>query len=226
MEKIDYLCFESRSSDSRGALTGGVADLVAGTVGLTLYVGDTDDELPSPPLLLGRGSELAAVVSVWLDCLDDRLAIDRALEDVFGRVHAYLVTESEPQKRAAPRDWPDGTQSPGITHFTWFPKPERLTAEEFFHGWHDVHTPHSAALHPLRSRYVRDSVARGLSAGAPRVDAIVFEHFDAVADYGDPKRLFGSREAFEQNMVDLPGYADLDDINCRPLYEVVIAGHS
>jgi hypothetical protein len=38
----------------------------------------------------------------------------------------------------------------------------------------------------------------------------------------DPRRLFGGHEAFEHNMRDLPGYADLDDISSRPMHEVVL----
>ena len=41
----------------------------------------------------------------------------------------YLVTESVPQRRTD-RSWADGVPSPGITHFTCFPKPDRLTDEE------------------------------------------------------------------------------------------------
>ena len=210
MEKLDYLVWAPVD-------VGALRD-VPGVRGLTVQV--AADDLDDPPILLGRGPELGALVQAWLASYDDRGPFEETLR-ALGPVDGYLVTESEPQP-LTDRDWPDGEQSPGISHVTWFPKPERLTEEEFLHGWHEVHTPHSAALHPLRWTYVRDTVVRALTPGAPPVRAIVVERFREVRDYADPKRLFGGAEAFEQNMTDLPGYADLADISSRPMHEVVL----
>jgi hypothetical protein len=177
-------------------------------------------DLPDAPILLGRGPGLGLLVQVWLTSYDERGAVEELLRTA-GPVDGYLVTESEPQP-LTDRDWPDGTPSPGISHVTWFPKPERLSEEAFLHGWHEVHTPHSAALHPLRWTYVRDTVVRTLTAGSPPVRAIVVERFREVRDYADPKRLFGPAEAFEQNLRDLPRYADLADISSRPMSEIIL----
>lgn len=210
MEKLDYLLW---GSVDRAALLDALA--VLDVVGLTVQVAaDVED----PPLLLGRGTDLGALVQVWLRSYQDRGPVEDALP---GEVDGYLVTESEVQP-LLDRDWPDGEQSPGISHVSWFPKPSRLTEEEFLHGWHEVHSPHSAALHPLRWTYVRDTVVRTLTPGSPPVRAVVVERFREERDYLDPARLFGPPEAFEQNMRDLPGYADLDDLSCRPMHEVVL----
>jgi hypothetical protein len=170
---------------------------------------------------MGRGPELAGVVSLWLDSLDDRALAEDALAATGATFDGYLVTESVPQRRTD-RDWPDNVQSPGVTHFTWFPKPDRLTDEAFFHGWHVVHTPSSAVLHPRRWEYVRDAVARPVTAGAPPVRAIVFERFRTVEDYVDPARLYGSSDALAETMEHLPLYADLESISSRPLHEVIL----
>ena len=201
MEKIDYLLW---TAPTQGAVQ---AVLEAGVAALTVHVAAED--IPNPPLLLGRGSELAAVVSVWVDSIDQRGPIQDVLPDADG----YLVTESVPQPRSVP---------PAITHFTWFPKPDRLTSEEFFEGWHVVHTPSTWALHPTRCGYVRDSVARVLTPGSPRVDAIVFEDFPTVEDYTDPRKLFGSKEALDETSRHLSSFADLETISSRPLYETVV----
>ncbi len=48
--------------------------------------------------------------------------LEEALRSITSRLTGYLVTESVPL--ACPdRDWPDGERSPGLTHFTAFPKP-------------------------------------------------------------------------------------------------------
>ena len=112
-----------------------------------------------------------------------------------------------------------------ITHFTWFPKPDRLTDEEFFHGWHDVHTPSTSRLHPTRLGYTRDTVARAMTPGSPQVNAIVFEYF-TLEDYNDPRRLYGSKEAVDETVEHLPLYADYESINSRPLHEVVVKAYS
>jgi hypothetical protein len=140
---------------------------------------------------------------LWLDSVDVWPAI---VEQVPG--DAYLVTESVPQPVAGD----DGM----LTHLTWFPKPARLTDEEFYHGWHIVHTPSSTALHPRRRGYVRDAVARTLTSDSPAVRAIVSEFFFAD-DYLEPARLFGGRDALQRTAEELPLYADAADISSCPL---------
>lgn len=161
--------------------------------------------LDKATLLMGRGPELAGVVEIWVDSVDCWPSI---VEQVPG--DAYLVTESVPQSVA---------DVPGLlTHLTWFPKPERLSEAEFFHGWHVVHTPSSAALHPRRRGYVRDAVARALTPGSPAVRAVVSEFFDPE-DYLDPARLFGGPEALQATVAELPLYADAADISSCPVWK-------
>lgn len=227
MEKLDYLVWRDEGVDVteyRSLLLEQAAPAIAASTGvrsLTVYLADTDADVPEPTLLMGRSDELAAVVSLWIDSYDDRGPVEEALAAVAGAFDGYLVTESVPQSRDVV-DWPDGRQSPGITHFTWFPKPERLTDDEFYRGWHEIHTPASAVLHPLRWAYVRDAAVRAVTAGSPPIGAIVFEAFRELRDYTDPDRLYGSSEALAETMEHLPLYADFEDLNSRPLHEVIV----
>jgi len=196
VEKIDLLVWDpsvvARASELQGP---GIHEVSVGRAA----------DLPNAPLLMGRGPELSALVQLWVDSVDIWPSI---VKQVPG--DAYLVTESVPQ--------PVSAADKLLTHLTWFPKPERLTEEEFFHGWHIMHTPSSEALHPHRQGYVRDSVFRILTGGSPPVRAIVCEYF-APADYLNPARLFGSKEALEQAMAGLPSYADSEDLSCRPVWQ-------
>jgi len=195
MEKLDVLVWSDEAVDAAKALD------VPGLRSLTV---SRAARLERATLLMGRGAELAGFVSLWLDSVD-------VWRDVVAQVpgDAYLVTESVPQPVSS---------TPGLlTHLTWFPKPERLSDERFYAGWHEVHTPSSAALHPRRQGYVRDAVARGLTPDSPPVRAIVSEFF-ALGDYLDPARLFGGPETLQRTADELPLYADAESISCCPVW--------
>jgi hypothetical protein len=213
MEKLDYIVWQPAEG-----LIDRLANIAADVVALTVNLADTADDVPEPALLLGRGPDAAAIVSVWLDSLDDRALVENAIG---APCDGYLVTESVPQKRTG-RDWTDGDVTPGIMHCTWFPKPDRLSDEDFYRGWHDVHSPASFRLHPLRAEYVRDAVARVLTPGSPPIRAVVFEWFRAVEDYADPERLYGPPETLEETMRDLPLYADFDTLSSCPMHETIL----
>ena len=195
MEKIDLLVWDDAALNAARTLT--VDGIQSRSVSRAA-------RMEGATLLLGRGVELAGLVELWVDSVD---VWPHIVEQVVA--DAYLVTESIPQPVTA---------TPGLlTHLTWFPKPDRLSDAEFFHGWHTVHTPSSAALHPRRQGYVRDAVARTLTPGSPPVRAIVSEFF-AEADYLDPAKLFGDAAALERTMVELPLYADQADISSCPVW--------
>jgi len=230
MEKLVHLLWRADGHDEaahRAHLIDEVAPQLltssAGVLGLEVLTGDTSEELPEPALFLGRAPELASVVTTWVGSIDDRGPLVELLataEGNSGRVDQHLVTESVPQAFEG-RDWGDGTPSPGITHFSWFPQPERLSDEEFFHGWHEVHTPKTPELHPERTEYVRDTVHRVLTVGSPPVRALVQERFPLEV-YADPARLYGSDAAMEESVVDLPMYADFESLSTRPLHQTIV----
>lgn len=195
--------------------------LSAGALALNVSVADTQQAIPRPPLLMGEGATLSAAVGVWMRSLDDRGPVEAALREQATRLDGYLVTESVPQP-CTDRDWPDGCESPGVTHFSWFPKPERLTDDAFYHGWQEVHTPASAELHPLRWEYVRNAVARVLTPNSPPIRAIVAERFRRLEDYADPSRLYGSPEVLERTLDELPLYAEMESMHSTPLSEVIV----
>jgi len=227
VEKLVYLLWKRDGEDPkalRDALLAEAAPrlLASGVRALNLSFSDLADELGGRGLVMGEGPRLAAVAALWLDCLDERAPIERVLAEGGRDLDGYLVTESVPQ-RCRDRDWPDGARSPGVSHFTWFPKPEHLSDEQFFRGWHEQHTPLSFELHPLRWEYVRNSVARALTPGAPPVRAIVTERFRELEDYLEPSRLYGSREVVERMLAELPQFADVRQMHSVPLSEYVVS---
>jgi hypothetical protein len=226
MEKLVYLCWK-RESESierfRDVLLGDVGRriLAGGASSLTVNIADLGDRVKDSPLLLGEGQRLSASISLWLDSIDQRAAIERALEPLSQELWCYLVTESVPLAYAD-RHWKDGAKSPGVTLFTAFPKPDRLTDEQFYGHWHGSHTPLSFEIHPLW-RYIRNSVARSLTPGAAPYRGIVEERFREIEDALDMERLFrGAAANMKRGMKDVDQFLDRDHIASTLMNEYIV----
>ncbi len=226
MEKLVYLT-RLRGADDHVAHAAAVLDaarreLLPRARALTVQVADlAADPRLQPAHFLGEGRQIGACISLWLDCLDERAPIEKALGAVSARADGYLVTESIPQPYPD-RDWPDGAPSPGVTQLVCFPKPERLSDEEFYRGWHQEHTPFSFELHPSRWLYVRNAVARVLTPGSPPYRAIVEERWRSLETWLDPAQLFGSPEILAKCQAEVVRYADFDALQQTLMSEHIL----
>jgi hypothetical protein len=227
MEKIVYLCWkrpELPIEAFREHWLGHTADAVlsGGARALTLNIADLGPRIAGCPLVLGEGAQWSACVSLWLDSLDARAAIEAALSAQCERVAGYLVTESVPQRWAG-RDWADRTRSPGVTLVTAFPKPERLSDEQFYGHWHGSHTPLSFQIHPFR-QYIRNAVARSLTPMAAPYRGIVEERVAELEDALDMRRFFrGSTANMQRGMADVDSFLDRAQIAATLMSEYIIA---
>jgi hypothetical protein len=226
MEKLVYLCWK-RAGDSierfRDALLGDVSPglLDGGALCLTINVADLGDRVQDSPLIIGEGKTIAASVSLWIHSIDGRGVIEETLAKLAERVWGYLVTESVPLQYAD-RNWPDGAKSPGVTLFTAFAKPDRLTDEQFFTHWHGSHTPLSFEIHPLW-RYIRNAVARPLTTGARPYRGIVEERFREIEDVLDMERLFRGKAAnMKRGMKDVDQFLDREKIDSALMSEYIV----
>jgi len=226
MEKLVYLLWK-RDGDSidafRERLVGDVAQAVlqGGALALTANVADLGVKVGrGTSLFLGEGKTISASVSLWIDSLDHRGPLEDGLRSISARADGYLVTESVPL-RCPDRDWPDGTRSPGVTLWTAFPKPDRVSDEQFYARWHGSHTPLSFEIHPLWG-YTRNAVARVLTAGAPPYRAIVEERFRTLEDLVDPMKFFGSADNIQRVLADIATFSDLEAMNTAPMSEWIL----
>ena len=226
MEKLVYLCWK-RQGDSiapfRDRLLNETSPrlLGGGALSLTINVADLGDRITDSPLVIGEGRTLSASISFWLDSIDGRGPLEQALLSSCEKLHGYLVTESVPMQYTD-RNWPDGAKSPGVTLFTAFPKPDRLTDEQFFGHWHGSHTPLSFEIHPLW-RYIRNAVARPLTAGAPLYRGIVEERFRVIEDALDMERLFRGKAAnMKRGMKDVDQFLDRERIDSTLMNEYIV----
>lgn len=223
MEKLIYLLERSGSmsvTDFRSEVTGGAVDVLraAGAHDIVVNVADLHDEISAanPGRLIG-GDDVGAAVSFWIDSIDTRRPVEDHLGTVAASMHGYLVTESVPQP--FDREWSDGQRRPGLTQFGANGKPADVTDDEFYESWQGRHTPHSFELHPRRWSYVRNAVARSLTSDAPPYRAIVAEHWRDIDDFTDDERYFGSAEAVEEMMAELPNFCDFGLMFSVPMSE-------
>ncbi len=227
MEKLVYLLWK-REEDAidrfRARLLEDAAPklLSEGALALVANVSDLQEQLaPRSPFVVGEGRSISASVSLWLQSHDARSAVEATLSGVATRVHGYLVTESVPL-RCPDRTWADGERSPGVTLWTAFPKPDRLSDEAFFAHWYGSHTPLSFEVHPLW-QYVRNAVARALTPGAPAFRAIVEERFRGLDEILDLKRFFaGDLANVKRTLDDLAVFTDMATMNTTPMSEFVV----
>lgn len=224
MEKLMYLLSRPshrEAGEFRDQLLDEIAPslLTSEVAGLTLNVADVD-ALPGSIHLSDPAALLGASLSLWLDSLDGRGPIEERLASVCGRLAGYLVTESVPRDYAQ-RDWPDGERSPGVTLVAAFPMARGIDAETFFSQWQQHHTPLSLSLHPL-TRYLRNSVARVLTPGAPPYQALVEERVADIQDLLDPMRFFGSEEAQERAFEHVQRFTDIDEMHTALMSEYIL----
>jgi len=139
------------------------------------------------------GTVLAGGIAVWLDSVDDHPEVEALVARTGCRTAGYLVTESVPKAYDEVR-WPLGDRSPGVAIFTVFPRRAGLDDEAFFRTWHGVQTPLTFELHPI-TVYIRNAVARTLTAGAPEIAGIVEESVAGVEELLDPMLFYSASSA-------------------------------
>jgi len=211
MEKLVYLVWERPSVD-RAALRSRFLDDLAPRLlaldphALQMDLDDEGAEMQSMVPVPGDELPVRACVSIWVDAHDDRAPYEALLRDAGVRIAGYLVTESMFREyggngHSGPRDWPDGTRSPGIITLTVFDKPAGIDDDTFYGHWYGHQSPMSEDMQP-RARYVRNAVVRSLTPGAPRYRAIVEESWPSVEHVTNLQTFFGaaSNEELGENI--------------------------
>lgn len=202
--------------------------------GLSMSVADAEAAaaqvpLPPPP----DDPAPVALVSIWLDCHDDRGPYEAVLSEVADRLAGYLVTESLPTDYgrnpwSEPRDWPDGERSRGVVVLTLMEQPERLDDEAWYGHWYGTQTPMSTDIQP-RTRYVRNAVARAVTPGAPPYRGVVEEAWPSAEHVNDPMLFYcadGDQAVLDANLATMmdsvTAFLDLDRIRLAAMSEYLL----
>jgi hypothetical protein len=212
VEKVIYLVEldpEIRRDEVGSLMLGQVAPalLDLGPRGLSLDLWDEHSDIPAPVPLSEGESPVHAVVSLWFDAVDERMPYASVLGATARRLAGYSVVESlyrdyGQSRWASPRDWPDGTRSPGVLTVALLQQHPRQSFEEWMTRWHTRISPITEAIQP-RCRYVRNAVFRGLTEGAPPWRGIVEEAWPSLEVVTDPMQFFcgeGDQAKMEANL--------------------------
>ncbi len=195
MEKLQYLVWLPERT-LRAAVKPLMIDEIApallaqNVLGLTMDLDDDQADV-APPVPPGVGEHTpSALVSLWVDCYDRREGVEKILRDCSVRLDGYQVLESLYTDYGAspwsgPRDWPDGSRSPGILTVATFEQAHDTDFEEWLSFWHGHQSPKSEAIQP-RCRYVRNLVVRALETGKPPWRGIVEEAWPSAGHVTDP----------------------------------------
>ncbi len=170
------------------------AILDTGPERLVVYAADRESAVRSPAPKLHAGPPICGAVHVWQPDASPEVA--PILSSRGFTIAGYEVEESVyrdygDNEHAGPRDWPDGTRSPGVVAVTLLMRPRRLSREEWIRRWHGRMSPVSEAIQP-RTRYVRNLVVRSLSPDAPPFEGIVEEAWPSSRHVSNPFLFFGA----------------------------------
>ena len=167
----------------------------SGVAKLTVYIVDQDSNVRSPAPF-HPGERMCAEVSLWLENSDQRAPHEEVLRSAGFRFAGYLVdetvyTEYGGNRHSRPRDWTDGTRSPGVVAITLMERPKRLSREEWIRRWHGRQSPVSEAMQP-RARYIRNVVISAVTPDAPPYEGIVEEAWPSARHITNPFLFYGA----------------------------------
>lgn len=184
MEKLVYLLHQSPATpgpDLRTGLIDKAAPALreAGATQISVNVNDEHVAVGSAVTISRSDPPIRAMVSFWLQNHDDRGPCEAALAGQAEVLHGYLTVESRPVVHSPPLS-PSGERAPGANLVTVLNKKADISYEKFFDHWYDEHKTVACEIQSTFG-YVRNVVARPLTAGAPPRDGIVEESFPIEA---------------------------------------------
>jgi hypothetical protein len=229
MEKLAYLLWdESKTSEVSGDafrdhLISTLPETLEANGAHQLKICVTDSAVQAGKKLHLGPFAPNALVSFWLECVQDRAECEAALGRCCQRMAGYLVVESQPLRRKS-SPGSTGVRTPGFTLVGCIEKAEGISHTQFIERWETVHRDVALETQSTVS-YVRNEVVRWLTVDAPTWGGIVEEGFpiEALTDprvfydaVGDEKRfLENSKRMVESCMT----FLSIDRVDSHPMSE-------
>ena len=228
MEKLVYLVHkpaDHSGSDLRSALLGPVTAALYEGGASKIVVNINDEDVAAGEKVLIRKSPvpIRAVVSFWMNNCDDRAACEAALSKEASELHGYLVLESVPTLNTE-QPAPAGERTPGANLITCIKKKPGIDYGMFRERWYIEHKEVARTTQSTFA-YVRNTVVRPVTDGAPDWDGIVEESFPIEAltdphvwyDTGGDSELLGRR--IKGMVASVDAFLDLSVLESTPMSE-------
>lgn len=227
MEKLVYLLWK-RGADAHNdafrdrlltALPQGLADRGASQV--KLCVSDSD-VAAGASLHLGAHAP-DALLTFWIECVQDRASAEALIEGIAGKRAGYLVVESQ-ALRLATDPGQRGKRTRGFSLVGCIEPKSGLSHARFIEIWETIHREVAIKTQSTFS-YIRNEVVRPVTPGAPPWQGIIEEGFpnealsnpqafyDAVGD--EPKY----RENLRRMIESCDAFLSLKDVDSHPMSE-------
>lgn len=226
MEKLVYLLWSNHpdSGDAfRDALLTELPSSLRSKGAERLKISVTDSAVEAGAALHLGPLAPQAMVSFWVECIQDRAPLEQALDRACERKVGYLVAESQPLVYDASQSRP-GERSRGFSLVGCIEPSKDVTHAEFIERWETVHRDVAIETQSTFS-YVRNEVVRAVTPDAPAWGGIVEEGFPIEAlddrrvfyDAGDSQSLFeeNSRRMVESCLA----FISLDNVDSHPMSE-------
>jgi hypothetical protein len=183
-----------------------------------LWVTITLEKPPRYSIIPFKKGKIAAI-----SVISDTNKLIERLTRMPGFAGAYRVEEAIPV--AHEKNWPDGTQTPGVNLLTLFSRKPGISWEAFINRWHNSHTPLSLRIHPLWN-YNRNVVKDKLTENAESFDGIVEEQMQTRENLLNPFKFFGNALVILPRMLsvylDTNAFLDYRNIETYLAEEIII----
>lgn len=227
MEKLVYLLWK-RTADAnndvfRDRLIADVPHALAALGASQIKLSISDGDVASGAALHLGARKPDALLSFWLECIQDRGPAETLVAASVGRHAGYLVVESQalrlvtdPRKR--------GTRTPGFSLVGCIEPRRGVSHAEFIERWETVHRDVAITTQSTFS-YIRNEVVRPVTKDAPPWTGIIEEGFPVEA-LTQPQAFYdavGDERKFKVNlkamMDSCNAFLSLEDVDSHPMSE-------
>jgi len=228
MEKLVYLIREATETPGpalRDRLLEAAARLSSGGAARVAVNVEDDAVAAGKAVTIGKlAPPIRGLVSWWMDNSDDRAGAEAILSEAAAAIAGYLVVESVPMRN---RDQvaPPAKRTPGVNIVTCINRLAGLSDADFRTLWYE----HRRVAVETQSTfgYVRNTVVRPLTDGAPAWDGIVEELFPLGA-LTDQKVWYAAtsdeqlRSHQKRMMESVQRFLDLGSIESHPMSQYLL----
>jgi hypothetical protein len=204
MEKLVYLLWKRESDPNndvfRDRMLKSLPDALAGYGASQLKLSVSDSDVAAGASLHLGAEKPDALVTFWLECIQDRGPAEARLAEVAGRQAGYLVVESQ-ALRLATDPAKRGTRTRGFSLVGCIEPKPGVSHAQFIERWETVHRDVAIQTQSTFS-YIRNEVVRPVTKNAPPWEGIVEEGFPSEA-LSNPQAFYdavGNEPKYRENL--------------------------